>query len=52
MVYTPRDNQSEIGGRFLPAIVVLAALIALAGLLSVRADRPADALDRPLLYTE
>lgn len=37
------DNVNELGGRFLPLIVVLAALVALAGLLSVRADGPTDA---------
>ena len=47
-----RDNQSEMGGRFLPAIVILAALIVLAGLLSVRADSAADAVTPQFLKTE
>jgi hypothetical protein len=47
-----RDNQSEMGGRFLPAIVILAALIALAGLLSVRADSAADSFTPQFLKTE
>ena len=33
-----RDSASGSGGRFLPAVVVLAALVALAGLVSVRVD--------------
>ena len=43
MARTLRDTHSDLGGRFLPAIVVVAALVALAGLMSVRADGPADA---------
>lgn len=43
MVRIKRDDNSDLGGRFLPAIVVVAALVALAGLLSVRADGPTDA---------
>jgi len=52
MVYTPRDHQSDIGGRFLPAIVILAALIVLAGLFSVRAEQPADPFDPSFLEAE
>lgn len=51
MTYS-RDNESEMGGRFLPAIVILAALIALAGLLSVRADSAADPFTPQFLKTE
>jgi hypothetical protein len=47
-----RDNQSEMGGRFLPAIVILAALIALGGLLSVRADSAAESFTPQFLKTE
>ena len=43
MVSTSRDNSSTPGGRFLPAVVVIAALVAIAGLMSVRADGAADA---------
>lgn len=41
--YDSRHGGGEPGRRFLPTLVILAALVALAGLLSVRADGSADA---------
>jgi hypothetical protein len=38
MFRTSRDSASDSGARFLPVVVALAALLALAGLISVRAD--------------
>lgn len=37
-----RHDTEGLAGRFLPFIVVLAALVVLAGLLSVRADGPIE----------
>ena len=37
-----RNDIDGFAGRFLPLIVFLAALVVLAGLLSVRADGPID----------
>jgi hypothetical protein len=41
MALNPKFTSSDIGGRLLPALVVFAALVAVAGLLSVRLPAPA-----------
>jgi len=42
MVRGSRDDTDGLAGRLLPLIVFLAALVVVAGLLSVRADGPVE----------
>ena len=42
MAVNAKFTASDLGSRFLPALVVCAALVALAGLASVRSPAPPD----------
>lgn len=52
MFRTSRDSSSGSGARFLPAVVVLAALVVLAGLVSVRVDGAAPRHARATLSVQ
>lgn len=52
MFRASQDSSSGPGARLLPAVVVLAALVALAGLISVRADGASSRHERATLSVQ